>query len=301
MLTIPEAFAKFKSNLEPSQREREDASRRQKTIRGQVEEGLSVATSFLAGSYIRETAVRPLKDVDIMVVLSDPETEYLDQPPTAVLDKLIEILEPHYPGRTHRQRRSVNVQFGVKVVDDTSHQVVGVDVVPAFADGSHYTIPDTFTGRWMPTNPKVHQDLATMSNAALDRQWVPMVKMIKKANSHAGEQRPEGKPVKPSFLLEVMAHTLLPPPWTGPYPLELRQFFASAADLIDQEWPDPAGLGPAVSDRLQSSPADLAAAKRWLGEAVSTCDLGLRQARNNQIGAALGTWQTLFGPLFVKS
>ena len=301
LMTVPEAFAKFKSNLEPSARERDDASRRQRTIRSQVEAGLGVDDSFLTGSYARHTAVRPLKDVDIMVVLDDTERSYLDRHPKAVLDKVCEILEPHYPGRVRAQARSVTVEFGVQMVDDISDQVVAVDVVPAFSEGANYRIADTRAGIWMLTNPKIHQELATECNAQLGGHWVPLVKMAKKANSHAGSARSGDKPVTPNFLLEVMAHSLIVAPWTGPYSMELRAFFASAADLIDRIWPDPAGLGPHVTDRLHESRSDLRAAKDWLASIVATCDLALRQDRNGQVGAALGTWQQMFGPLFVKT
>jgi|GEM_PF-248184 len=301
LLTVAEAFTKFRSNLEPTSSEATDASRRQTKVRQQVGAELAVADSFLTGSYARNTAVRPLKDVDIMVVLGDDERGYLDQVPSNILNKTRDILEAHYPGRVSTQARSVTVKFGTKVVNDTADKVVAIDVVPAFIDGDNYKIPDTRASTWMSTNPKVHKQLATSCNTDLSGHWVPMVKMIKKANSHAGESRSSGKPVKPSFLLEVMARRLIVGPWTGTLPLELRAFFASAADLIDQPWPDPAGLGPDVSDRLHSSSGDLAAARSWLNDTVATCDLALRQARNDQVGAALATWQGLFGPLFVKS
>ena len=51
LLTVSEAFDKFRSNLEPTQTERSDASRRQQTIRSQVAADMDVADSFLTGSY----------------------------------------------------------------------------------------------------------------------------------------------------------------------------------------------------------------------------------------------------------
>lgn len=300
LLTVAEAFDKFRSNLEPTNSEVDDASRRHQKIRSQIAAELSVADSFLTGSYARHTAVRPLKDVDIMIVLAEDENDYLRQNPQCVLNRICEILEPHYPNRVHPQSRSVTVEFGINIVDDISDKVVAIDVVPAFPESTNYQIPDTHSGTWILTNPKEHQRIATDCNAALNGHWIPLVKMAKKANSHAGSQNGE-KPVRPNFLLEVMAHTLVVPPWVGPYSLELRALFASVSDLIDQRWPDPAGLGPDVNSRLLASPNELAEAKRWLDETVATCDLALRHARDDRIGAALNTWQKLFGPLFVKT
>src|SRR2546423_1831508 len=146
MLTVPEAFDKFKGRLEISAAERTDASNRQQTIRNQIRESLAVDSDFLTGSYARHTKTKPLKDVDIFVVLEDSETHYLDQMPDVILDQLIEILLPHYPDKAGKGNRSVKVDFGVN--GTTGEQVVSFDVVPAFANGDAYKIPDRRQGGW---------------------------------------------------------------------------------------------------------------------------------------------------------
>ena len=293
MLTVPEAFDKFKSRLEISASEQADAGRRQQKIRDQVREGLAVDSDFLTGSYARHTKTKPLKDVDIFVVLKDSEADYLDQAPDVILDRFIEILSPHYPGRASKGNRSVTVDFGVSRA--THEQVVSFDVVPAFADGDAYTIPDRRQGGWIKTNPRIHAEKATAANEAFAKQWTPVVKMAKKWNDH------HDKPVKPSFLLEVMALELVAPPWGGSYPRELRQFFASAAASLDEEWPDPAGLGPAVSGRLAEDPWQRDQARRALQEAEAACTEALRFEQTGRTGAALDAWQGLFGQRFAKS
>lgn len=293
MLTVPEAFDKFKSRLEVSASEQADASRRQQAIRDQVREGLAVDRDFLTGSYARHTKTRPLKDVDIFVVLNDSEADYLDQSPDAVLDRLIEILSPHYAGKTSKGNRSVQVDFGVSGTID--EQVASFDVVPAFEDVDAFTIPDRRQGGWIKTNPRIHAEKATAANEAFAKQWKPVVKMAKKWNDH------HDKPVKPSFLLEVMALDLLAPPWGGSHPRELRQFFASAAASLDEEWPDPADLGPPVSARLAEDPWQRQQARQALREAEAACTEALRLEHGGRTGAALNVWQDLFGPRFAKS
>lgn len=293
MLTVSEAFDKFKRRLEISASEQADASHRQQTIRDQVRKGLAVDCDFLTGSYARHTKTKPLKDVDIFVVLKESEVDYLDQAPDVMLDRLIEILSPHYLGETSKGNRSVTVDFGVSGAADD--QVVSFDVVPAFADGDAYTIPDRRQGGWIKTNPRIHAEKATAANDAFANRWKPIVKMVKKWNDH------HSKPVEPSFLLEIMALDLLTPPWGGSYPRELRQFFASAAARLDEVWPDPAGLGPAVSARLTEDPWQREQAGRALLEAESACTEALRLEREGRTGAALDAWQDLFGPRFAKS
>ena len=153
-------------------------------------------------------------------------------------------------------RRAVRVDFGVNIVNDVSEEVVSFDVVPAFTHDDHHLIPDDVTGEWIHTNPKIHAEQATAANKAFAEQWKPLVKMIKKWNEVAGH------PVEPSFLIEVMALTLITGPWTGNHPRELRQFFASAADRIADCWPDPAGVGPDISDALDSDNAKMANARK---------------------------------------
>jgi hypothetical protein len=296
MLSVDEAFEKFRGRLEITRTEEQDASRRQQRIRLQVQAGIGVQTDFLTGAYARETKTKPLKDVDIFVVLSDDEADYLDRPPTAVLEAVQEILVPHYGvQRVSIAHHSVRVDFGVRVVDDLTDQVVSFDVVPAFADGDAFQIPDTRRHDWMTTDPLIHKARATEANKAFDEQWKPVVKMAKKWNQH------HDKPVKPMFLLEVMALDLLHPPWGGSYPYELKEFFATAADRLDEGWPDPAGLGPAVSDRLDTDPGAMRAAKDALRRAEAACTEALRLEHAGNIGPALATWQGPFGPLFAKS
>lgn len=234
MLTVADAFNKFKSQLEIRKTEQDDASRRQCRIREQVSADLDVRRDFLTGSYARFTKTRPLKDVDIFVVLNDSEGGYLDRPPMEILRRVREILVPHYDeDRVTIAGHSVRVDFGVKYVDDVTEEVVSFDVVPAFDAKAGYRIPDRDRDEWIGTDPEVHAQKATDANKAFSDEWKPVVKMIKKWNDH------HDKPVKPAFLLEVMALSLVCPPWGGSYPRELRQFFASAADRLHEEWPDP--------------------------------------------------------------
>src|SRR6266540_253226 len=197
MLTVPDAFEKFKGRLEISTAEQMDASRRQQKIREQVREGLSVERDFLTGSYARHTKTKPLKDVDIFVVLNESESDYLDKGPDVILDRLIEILSPHYPGKTSKGNRSVKIDRREFAAPD--EQVLSFDIVPAFASNSAYEIADRRQGAWIKTNPDIHREKATAANEAFAKQWKPVVKMVKKWNDH------NDKPVKPSFLLEVMA------------------------------------------------------------------------------------------------
>jgi hypothetical protein len=294
MLTANEAFRKFRSRLELTQAEQDDAARRQKEIRAVMNRGFKIADDFLTGSYRRWTKTKPLKDVDIFCVFDDAERpKYRDnKSPSIILADTQEVLVAEY-GRenVHSQRRSVTVDFPDGSDDD---RVMSFDVVPAFTKGSHYEIPDTATSSgWTNTNPKSHAEKATDANNAFGGEWKGMVRMAKSWN------RAKDKPIKPSFLIEVMALDLLRPPFGGDFPYEFLSFFASMADRLDEEWPDPAGLGPPVSDSM--TPAARAAAKQALTEAQYVVREAIELSRAGQNGEALRKYRALFGDRFPLS
>ena len=169
------------------------------------------------------------------------------------------------------------------------------DVVPAFTKGDHYEIPDTSTSKgWTETNPKVHAEKATAANEKFGGEWKGMVRMIKAWNNE------KGKPVKPSFLLEVMCLELLRPPFNGNFPYEFMQLFSSAAERIQEEWPEPAKLGPPVSDSM--TPAEKLAAQKLLREASYAIRGSVSTWNGMEIqGEALRAYRKLFGPRFPLS
>jgi hypothetical protein len=293
MISTQDAFRKFRSRLELNQKEQDDASRRQQEIREVMDDAFDIDDDFLTGSYRRWTKTKPLKDVDIFCVLGAKERHYRDKSPSVLLGAVESALAKKYGSdKVSKQRRSCIVDFGVKAVDDhTDDKVMSFDVVPAFAKGDHYEIPDMATSSgWIETNPKIHDDKAVEAQKAYRDEWKGLVRMMKKWNAQ------RDKPIKPSFLIEVMALEVLLPPWGGDYRREMQAFFASLANRIHETWADPAGLGPPVSDSMDAQKAqhareELRAAERQAAEAI-------RLERDGKLGDALRVWRALFGPLF---
>ena len=298
MISVDDAFKKFRSRLELTDREQDDASRRHNEIRDYLKTKFDIQRDFLTGSYKRWTKTKPLKDVDIFCVLGEKERDRRDKPPSELLKAFEDTLVEKYGrDKVSRQRRSVTVDFGVvpDAEEDTGGKVMSFDVVPAFTKNKHYEIPDTSTSSgWTETDPEVHYDLAVEAQKNYDRAWKGIVRMTKKWNSF------HGKPVKPSFLIEVMALELLDPPFGGNYRYEIKAFLASLADRIDETWNDPAKLGPPVSDSMDDSAREVAKAKllegsNWMARAIQL----EKQGKN---GEALKIWRNnIFGPMFPLS
>ncbi len=296
MITLDEAFARFKSRLELNSKEQNDASKRHYEVRDVVKKSFSIDRDFLTGSYARWTKTKPLKDVDIFCVL-DPEEEssYLEKPSRELLQDFHKTLVSEYgDDKVLIGRRSVNVSFS-NGDNESEDKVMSIDVVPAFSLKNYYQIPDpNTTADWTKTDPEIHAEKATSANKGFSSEWKPLVKMIKKWNNT------HGKPIKPSFLIEVMALEILYPPFSGGYVYELKSFFATAAERIHETWEDPAGLGPPVSDEMDDLKCASAVAK--LSEAGKNIDSAIQLSRKGKNGEALRIWRNeIFGPMFPLS
>lgn len=301
MLTTDEAFRKFKSRLELNDREQENASKRQNEVRDYLDTKFALANSFLTGSYKRHTKTKPLKDIDIFFVLKESErSKYRDKAPSVVIDDFHNELVAKYGEKAVRkQGRSVNVDFGVVVdaEDNTDYRILSVDVVPSLPSDDDYEIPDIDKGQWIKTNPKIHAQKAADAHQAFSNEWKGLVRMVKYWNNNP--RHGADKPVKPSFLIEVMALECLYGGWQGRFDYELEGLFSTLADRIFDVWTDPAGLGPPISDGMESTRKQrardlLLAASRDARNAINLA----KQGRN---GDALRAWRALFGPKFPLS
>ena len=298
MISVDEAFRKFKRRMELNQKEQDNASARQNEVRDFLSGKFKIEKSFLTGSYARWTKTKPLKDVDIFFVLKITEDHYLAKSPSVVLEDFRKALEEKYGDKVKIQNRSINVEFGVKADDEdkTDYRVMSVDVVPSFADGSDYKIPDRGSGKWVKTNPRIHADKATVAHQAYSNEWKGLVRMLKYWNNNPKHGE---KPIKPSFLIEVMALECLHGGWGGSFEREIQSFFSTLADRIHDEWKDPAELGPPVSGgmdatRKQRAENLLRAAEREAASAISL-------SRQGRQGDALRAWRDLFGKMFPLS
>jgi hypothetical protein len=293
MLTTTEAFEKFRRKLELGETEKQDAARRQTEVRECIRGGFDIKTDFLSGSYRRHTKTKPLKDVDVMFVLGGKEKWRRDKPPVETLQAFETCLKKKYSD-VEMCRRAVTVEFEkIYYPDDHEGKVLSIDALPAFdCGGDVYEIPDKVTGTWIKTNPEKHKEQATAKNKELDGRWVPLVKMAK------GWNRANGRPIKPSFLIEVMAEELIEAPFST-YPDEIRNFFAAMEANLGRTWPEPAGLGPPVSDQM--TPELVSKGKKALQDAQRKATLARRAEDTGRQGEALQIWREVLGDYFPLS
>lgn len=267
-------------------------------MRDYLDTKFKIERSFLTGSYARWTKTKPLKDVDIFFVMKSSENHYLSKAPSVILTDFHDALVQKYGDKAKKQNRSINVDFGVKAdaEDNTDYRVISVDVVPTFEKGTDFQIPDNELGKWIGTNPKIHADKAVAAHQAYSNEWKGLVRMVKYWNNNP---KHDAKPIKPSFLIEVMAMQCLHGGWGGSFDREMQGFFATLADRIFDEWPDPAGLGPAISNGMDHTRKQRA--QTLLRAAGREATLAINLARQGRNGEALRAWRELFGPKFPLS
>jgi predicted nucleotidyltransferase len=278
---VDDAFVKLKSTLEIGKTEREFAARQHQQIRDHVRATWSLKEDFLTGSYRRETKTKKLKDVDIFVVIDDqgPQSSLRQRGPLAVLEDLASVLRPKYPD-VYVDEMACVIAFG------SEEEITSFEIVPSFDRvGGGYEIPDTRTGDWISTNPRIHHEMSTAKNTLCDGKFVPFVKMIKGLNRHLDE------PVTTSFLLEVMAQGIVMEPF-GEYPEEIRWFLATAVEQVHNPWPDPAGLGPDVNTL---SKPQRTVASTALARALVVAEKAIELAADGHERDAVEHWRELFG------
>lgn len=301
MLSTDEAFRKFKGRLELNDREQKNASDRHYEVRDHLRQKFKLERDFLTGSYARHTKTKPLKDIDIFFVLAQSERgKYRDKSPAVVLDAFYDALVEKYgKAAVRKQGRSVNVDFGIVIdaEDNTDYRVLSIDAVPAFAHGDDYEIANSDTDKWMETNPEIHAQEARDAHKAFSNEWKGLVRMIKYWNNNA--KHGQDKPIKPSFLIEVMALQCLHGGWQGRFDYEIQAFFGALADRILDEWPDPAGVGSPVSDGMDAQRKQRA--RELLLAAGREATNAIQLAKRGQNGEALKVWRQLFGAKFPLS
>lgn len=252
-MTVAEALTQFISGLELTAAQQDGVSRQHVYLREKLTQLLTVEPQHgakLSGSYARSTAVRPLDDVDIFLVLRptascDPDRHS----PAQALAVVKGALERIYDGKVaRRQNRSVNIEF--------SGTGVAYDVVPAFVSAPGvFRIPDFRAGAWIRTNPERHKELSVHHNAATSGELKPLTKALK----HWNRRLPESAQLR-SFLLEVMAWDVIVSKPTDRL-AGLHTLFNGLAARVMRGTPDPAGLGEALDIDLSYTERAQAAAR----------------------------------------
>lgn len=186
--------------IEPSgsQKERAKASHeflRRQLARTPVAE--RIERILLIGSYARRTAVAPIDDIDLLIVLKSDAwpTAWLSSvpDPDRVLGDVHRSIKRAYP-RTpvRKQRRSIGIRKARQPIDV-------VPALPTSSDGV-FLIPDRAEGDWIETSPTLYARRVQELNRGTAKRFVPAVKLLK----HWNASLPQSRRLK-SFAVETVA------------------------------------------------------------------------------------------------
>lgn len=197
-MTTQQQFLDLLYEIEPSKSTVDACSSAHRTLRAALRDddkfGQFHEETFLSGSYVRDTAIRPAKidgvlqrpDVDIIVVTNHTK----EDDPHTVLNALHQALVDAGYENLKVNRRSIAVTLAG----------VDMDVVPVIENGDSYLIPDIELKHWLPTNPPAHTQWTVEVNADAGGRFKPLVKLLKwwRRQHLSNLRRPKG------FILECL-------------------------------------------------------------------------------------------------
>ena len=189
------------AGVEPTAVQKANAARSHNYLRDLLMEGrfgTRILDSYLSGSYSRDTAINPIDDVDVVIVI-DPAgwpnvgLPFANQPsPRAVLQSFAGAIRNRYRETSvYTQRRSVCLSMYER----------DIDVVPAIEAGDDVIwIPDGHADNWIKSAPRKQASIGAAINAKNGRLFKPVAKILKYWNS----QLPSTGRMK-SFAVESIA------------------------------------------------------------------------------------------------
>ncbi|MFT3765476.1 MAG: CBASS oligonucleotide cyclase [Minicystis sp.] len=289
MTTVVQAFESMRQGLELTDAQRKTASDQQNVVRDNLKKHLGgISRDFLSGSYARATAIKPLHDIDLFVVL-DP-TAHRDVypsntvPPSACLKKVHRALAAAYPtaNTPTLQQRSVNIVF--------TGTGIGYDVVPAFENrAGMFVIPDRGRDAWIETQPEAHRAALVAANEKAGGKLNALIKMAK-------HWKKEHRVPLRSFHLEVMAYGAFT---SGPdrFPEGVRAVFGHLANAVQSTCPVPglAGLPSVDAGMMQDERTRL---RTKLLETEQKAREALEHERFGRDTEAHRIWRWMFGSAY---
>ncbi len=294
MWSVREALERFIQSLELTEGQQEEVVRQQTAVRDCLIHRLKPKTTFLSGSYSRHTAIRPLHDIDLFVVLGEtaPPGGYSASSGSITADSVLKqvrrALKEQWPNKELPvlQQHSVHIGFEGSGIE--------FDVVPAYAvptPGQEvFLIPERETGNWVRTNPNIHKQRSTEANERAGKKLKPLLKAVKHW------KREQGSTPLGSFHLEVMSYSAFRTP-PRDYLEGLELLFSHFSQQVLNACPDPAHLGPDV-DHLMT-PTQRQAAHQLLASAARQMRL-VREECDSNPESAHERLARLFGQFYRK-
>jgi hypothetical protein len=288
MATVSTAFGEFDDNLNLDRDQRERAQERHVEIRELLEATGVVSTSFLQGSFARKTMLKPLKDVDIVIVLDAEAWPDLRGPggPAAAMAFFRREVGRRWPTATFDQGEAPSAKALRVSFADTDFTV---DLVPAIdADGDYVDIGDREERRWIRSNTRIQISRIRDRNVATKSRFVHQVRMLKTVvRQHEDLEFFKGIVVE-SLAYRIIGNKMRDPEAVA---LALRESARQVTDAVIE----PGGDDDVTIKWIEQ---ERALAARRLSDAATQAEEALRLEKDGDHDAAIDVWHAVFGPDF---
>ncbi len=314
MLELPTYFKDFLSEINPSPSYVEDMQTGHRTLRKRLREDKDFkdihVNTFLQGSYARDTAIHPGKDVDIVVVTNvDPDRTTVKD----VYDFMKPILNRYYEDKWKLQGRSFGIELSYVDLDlvfaasrhldeDTYTTLARSEgLCDAAVDWRKHPllIPDSDLGKWVETHPKMQMQATTDLNKQSDGFFVPLVKIFKwwRKEAYQNPERPKG------YILERIVAENIDVTCTS-YPQHIQTLFANIIENYHSHYvrgtipflPDPGNPSHNVAGRVD--PNDF---RVFYKKVVDAFPIVNAACAATTVATASENWRKLFGSKFPES
>ena len=273
----------------------------------------------LFGSFARRTKIRPLDDIDIMIVMHGgggtevqslfDEFESKINPgtmgsPVRLLHDTADYINSNRVLYKFRGALSDIPQYEQAELHKNYEAVTlklksypwNFDIVPTFGvtDGQspliYYVIPDG-KGHWKRTDPRKDDARVVTANKKHDGLVIPTIRQLKYWNHY------NQSPTMRSYWLESIALTVFEE--IDPMKLiriGLVYFFSHAINKVQEPCPDPKGLGPNLDADVdtESRQKIVDALKRAAENSLAAINYEAEEDHRN----AITEWRKIFGPSF---
>lgn len=286
--TVSKAFGEFDEYLNLDPAERRKAQDRHNEIRDLLEDTGQVTGSFLQGSFARKTMLKPLKDVDIVILMNLAAWPGLDGPdgPAAAMAFFRRQVQAKWPDARFDEGdppagKALRVAFSD--VDFT------VDLVPALdGPGDYVRIGDRHDREWIISNTRIQITRVATRNLATAGSFVHQVRMLKAFTKH----HPELEFVK-GIAMESLAYQVIDTRLRHPDAIALAM--TEGARLLAGPLLEPAG----EDDMTESwTPLERQRAVDVFTVATRPAQEALRLEAAGDEAAAVDVWHSLFGEGF---
>jgi hypothetical protein len=287
--TIDDAFKWYEKNVaRVDDEDNKNAKEVHPEVRRAVSNTMPVLNDFLSGSYGRKVQAVKLKDIDIIVVLDDPNGAFKAD----AKGTLVQVQDAVRGCDLVRRVNPPSVRSVKAFLHDHEFHV---DIVPALrpaaGDGLFLTrhIPDDGLNDWTLEYPEQQRDACRQKNKDTDGLYLPATRVVRAWN----QRYPTAKPLR-SYHAEVLLYHGIGDAKTlqdAVVGLFDHAYDALAPGLLT---PTPgAPFGRYVDDRLSAE--DRAYAREKVGTAR---DKARAAAAETDPGKAMEAWAKVFGDKF---